>query len=128
MPLLTSGKIEKLRGVVDRAGDFRPPANADEQKETNERLGNFGSGNDGEVTDDTTGSTLPAGDIPDGVEIVVQAKHDNQGRVKVGLTDSPTLELKGGTFATFRVADRSQVHIVAKTDGDGVAYSHEEVA
>ncbi len=128
MPLGISGQIDRVRGVVDRAGNLRPAATADEQEKTNDRLGNFGDGADGETTDDTTGSTLPAGAVPDGVEIVVQAMHDNDSRVKVGLTDSPTVELKGGTFATFRVEDRSQVHVVAKSDGDGVAFSHEEVA
>jgi len=125
MPLLTSGKIEKLRGVVDRAGDFRPPANADEQSATNDRLGNFANGVDGEEIDDATGSTLPAGDVPQGVEVVVQAKHGNDDPISIGLTDSPTLELVAGQSATYRVEDIEQIHIQAKTDGDGVNYSYE---
>jgi len=125
MPLLTSGKIEKLRGVVDRAGDFRPPANADEQAATNDRLGNFANGIDGEESDDGTGRTLSAGEVPQGVEVVVQAKHGNDDPIRTGLTNSPTVELVAGQSASYRVEDTEQIHIQANSDGDGVNYSHE---
>ena len=125
MGLLTRGKIEKLRGVVDRGGEYRPAANADEQAKTNSRLGNFGSGVDDEATDDGMGSTLPTGTVPDGVEVVIQAKHGNASRVKVGLTSSPTLELAAGQSVTYRVQDTEQVHIKAKSGGDGVNFTHE---
>jgi len=39
MGLITRGKIERLRGVVDRAGEFRPAANADLQERISELLG-----------------------------------------------------------------------------------------
>ena len=125
MVLNTTGKIEKLRGVVDRAGDFRPPANADEQAATNDRLGNFPGGVDGTETDDATGGTLPAGSVPQGVEVIVQAQHDNADRIRVGLTSSPTVELAAGQSATYRVEDTGQIHIWSKSAGDGVNYSHE---
>lgn len=125
MALLTNGQIEKLRGVVDRAGDFRPPANADEQAATNDRLGNFANGVDGEETDDATGGTLPAGEVPEGVEVIVQAQHTNADRIRVGLTSQPTVELVAGQSATYRVEDTEQIHIWSKSAGDGVNYSHE---
>ena len=125
MPLGVSGQIDRLRGVVDRAGDFRPAADADKQEDIRDRLGNFGDGDDGEEADDTTGSTLPAGAVPPGVAVVVQAQHSNASRIKVGLTDSPTVELKAGQSAEYRVTDTEQVHIEAKSAGDGVNYSHE---
>ncbi len=125
MSLETETEVDDIEAVKDREGDLRPPANADEQERTNDRLGNFGDGADGEHTDDGTGSTLPAGEVPEGVPVVVQALHDNDSRIKLGLTDSPTVEIKGGQTASFRVKNRDQVHIVAKTAGDGVAFSHE---
>ncbi len=125
MSLLTRSQIDKIRGVVDRAGEFRPAANADEQAKTNDRLGNFKGGVDDDATDDTTGSTLPAGAVPNGIEVVVQAKHSNTSRIKVGLTASPTLELAAGQSATYRASDTEQIHIEATSDGDGVNFSHE---
>lgn len=125
MGLETTAEVDAIESVADRNGDQRPPANADEQGVTNARLGNHGSGADGEVTDDTTGSTLSSGAVPHGIEVVVQAKYDNASRVKVGLSASPTVELQAGQSITYRVQDRSQVHVEAKSDGDGVNWTHE---
>lgn len=125
MGLITRGKIQKLRGVIDRDGEFRPAANADQQAQTNRRLGNFGNGEDGTISDDTSGSSLPMGGVPDGVDVVVQAQHENESRVRVGLTESPAVELVAGQSVTYRVENTDQIHIEAKSAGDGVNYSHE---
>lgn len=125
MTLETQTDVEQIRKVQDETGATVPPANQSEQAATNSRLGNFGSGADGSATDDTTGSTLSAGAVPEGVKVAVQAKHGNASRIKVGLTASPTVELKPGQSASFRVDDRSQINIVAKSSGDGVNWSHE---
>jgi hypothetical protein len=121
MGLKQYGDIEKIDAVQDRNGEVRPPANADQ-------LGNFASGVDGAVSDDTTGSTLPDQPIPHGVEAVVQAQFGNQARIKVGLTDSPTVELPPGQSVQYRVQNLSQIHIVAQTDGDRVAFTAEVTA
>lgn len=92
------------------------------------RQGNWGDGNDGSATDDTTGSSLPSNDVPDGVAVVVQAKHDNSGRVAVGLSSSPTLELAAGQSMTYQPTNTDQITIQANSAGDGVNFSHEQEA
>lgn len=116
----TFGKVEE---VTDADGAIASPAADETQRSLH---GNFGTGNDGDATDDTTGSTLPAATVPEGVKVVVQAKNGNGSIVKVGLTASPTLELNPGDSVSYRVEDTSQINIVATTSGEGVNFSHEQ--
>lgn len=125
MALETNTKVGKLKRVTDEQGDEHPPANSTEQEKTNDRLGNFPNGVDGDQTDDTTGSTLPSNAVPPGVEVAVQAKYGNTERVKVGLSSTPTVELQKGASVKFRVQNTDQIHVVAKSSGDGVNFTVE---
>lgn len=125
MGLETTAEVDTIEAVEDRDGAVRPPANADEQAETNDRLGNFPDGVDGDESDDATGSTLPDGPVPEGVDVVVQAQFGNESRIRVGLSSDPTMELRPGQSITYRVQDTGQIHIRANNAGDGVNYTHE---
>jgi hypothetical protein len=118
MPVETKTDVGQIERAVDEEGNEVPIANA-------RQLGNFAAGVDGSETDDTNGSTLPDQAIPHGVEVVVQAQFSNANRIKVGLTDSPTIELPPGQSVVYRVQNLSQIHIVAQSDGDGVAFTAE---
>jgi hypothetical protein len=91
-----------------------------------EPVANPDAGLDGSLTDDTSTSTLPAADVPNGAEVTVQAKHGNASRVKIGLTDTPTVELEPGERLSYQVSNLSTVRVQAKTDGDGVNYTIEQ--
>ncbi len=127
MPLLTSGQIEKLRGVVDRAGDFRPPANADEQAKTNDRLGNFGGL--AQLVYTTSGTNAEALDsvaVPEGVEVLVEYQQGNSGTVYVGDSDTQEIALTAaGQGRGFRVTDTSHIYVRTPTAGDGVVVTFE---
>jgi len=127
MPLLTSGKIEKLRGVVDRAGDFRPPANADEQKETNDRLGNHdGLSQFIYETGSTDPEALDAVSVPEGVSALVEYKQGNSGTVYVGDSDTQEIALTAaGQGRGFEVTDTSHIYIRTPTVGDAVVVTFE---
>lgn len=116
----TFGKVEE---VSDADGQIASPAADETQRSLH---GNFGTGNDGDATDDTTGSTLPTNTVPEGVSVVVQAKNGNADVVRVGLTASPTLELSPGDSVTYRVQNTDQINLVAVSNGDGVNFSHEQ--
>jgi len=125
MAVETSTDVDQMTAVQTSEGDAAPPANADEQAQIRDSLGNFESGIDGTVSDDGTVTSLPAQSIPDGVEVVVQARFTNDRRVSVGLTDTPVVELPAGSSVRYRVADLSQIRIQAQTAGDGIAFTAE---
>jgi len=130
MPLLTSGQIEKLRGVVDRAGDFRPPANADEQAKTNDRLGNFnGLEQFVYTTSGTTAEPLASKTVPEGVTVLVEYAEGNAGNVYLGDADTQQAPLTAvGSGREFRVSDTSAIHVRTPTSGDSVVVSFEVTA
>lgn len=127
MPLLTSGKIEKLRGVIDRSGNFLPPANADEQKATNDRLGNFdGLAQTVYTTSGTTAEALDPVTVPEGVEVLVEYQQGNSGTVYVGDSDTQEIALTAaGQGRGFRVTDTSHIYVRTPTAGDGVVITFE---
>jgi len=125
MAVETSTDVDQMTAVQTSEGDAAPPANADEQAQIRDSLGNFESGIDGTVSDDGTVTSLPAQSIPDGVEVVVQARFTNDRRVSVGLTDTPVVELPAGSSVSYRVADLSQIRVQAQTSGDGIAFTAE---
>jgi len=122
MGLFTLGKIERLRGVVDRAGDFRPAANADLQEAIRDFLGN----RDGltqfvYTTSSTDAEALDSKSVPGGVEALVEYQQGNSGTVYVG--DESTQEIAlaaNGQGRGFRVSDTSDIHVRTPTAGDGV--------
>ena len=127
MPLLTSGQIDKLRGVVDRAGDFRPAADADKQEEIRDRLGNQ-DGLTQEVysTSGTTAEALDAYSVPDGVEVLVEYAEGNAGNVYVGNDTSQQSALTAvGQGRTFGVSDTSHIYVRTPTAGDSVVVTFE---
>lgn len=123
MSLLTSGKIEKLRGVIDRNGDLRPPANADQ-------LGNFPELEQFVYsTSGTSAEPLAAKDVPEGVTVLVEYAEGNSGTVYVGDSGTQQAPLTSvGDGRTFRVSDTSSIYIRAPTSGDGVVVSFEVTA
>lgn len=127
MGLITRGKIEKLRGVVDRAGDFRPAADADKQEAIRDRLGNHdGLSQFVYTTGGTSAESLDAKSIPSGVEVLVEYKEGNAGNVYVGddtTQESPLTAV--GQGRTFAVTDTSQIYIRTPTGGDGVVVTFE---
>lgn len=125
MAVETTTDVDEMTRVQTAEGDAAPPANADEQAQIRDSLGNFESGIDGAVSDDGSVTSLPPQAIPDGVKVVVQARFDNESRVAVGLTDSPVVELPTGGSVRYRVADLSQIRVRALTPGDGVAFTAE---
>jgi len=127
MPLLTSGQIEKLRGVVDREGEFRPPANADEQAATNDRLGNHDSLSQFVYETSGTGAeALDSKSIPEGVTVLVEYKQGNSGTVYVGDSETQESPLTAvGQSLEFGVIDTSIIHVRTPTAGDGVVVTFE---
>lgn len=125
MAVETTTDVDEMTAVQTAEGDAAPPANADEQAQIRDSLGNFESGIDGTVSDDGSVTSLPSHPIPDGVKVVVQAQFTNDRRVSVGLTDAPVIELPAGSSVSYRVDDLSQIRVEAQTAGDGVAYSAE---
>lgn len=112
-PLTVTPNADLLPVTLEEPINVKPATNPD-------------AGLDGSITDDTNTSTLPAADIPSGAEVTVQAKHSNASRVKIGLTDTPTVELEPGERLSYQVSNLSTVRVQAKTDGDGVNYTVEQ--
>jgi len=125
MPVETTAEIDQLTAVESETGDFERAANEAQQQRLNDRTGNFPGGVDGATEDDGTGSALPEREVPHGVTVLVQAQHSNAERVRVGLTDSPTVELPAGSSIEYRPRDLSQIRVEAKTAGDGVNFTAE---
>ena len=130
MSLLTSGKIEKLRGVIDRAGDLRPPAHADLQEAIRDRLGNH----DGltqfvYTTGSTNAEALDSKSVPEGVTVLVEYKQGNSGTVYVGNDTTQESPLTAtGQSLQFGVTDTSTIHVRTPTSGDGVVVTFEDGA
>lgn len=125
MAVETTTDVDEMTAVQTGEGEAAPPANANEQAQIRDSLGNFESGIDGTVSDDGTVTSLPPQSIPDGVEVLIQADYANADRVAVGLTDTPAVELRPGQSMTYRVADLSQIRVEATSSGDGVAFTAE---
>ena len=125
MGLITRGKIEKLRGVVDRAGDFRPAANADLQATIRDFLGNRdGLTQFAYSTSGTTAEALDSKSVPGGVEVLVEYKQGNSGTVYVGNESTQEIALTAtGQGRGFRVSDTSHIYVRTPTTGDGVVVS-----
>jgi len=87
---------------------------------------NPNAGLDGSITDDTSTSALPTATVANGAEVTVQAQHGNASRLKIGLTDTPTVELEPGDRISYQVSDLSVVRIQAKSSGDGANYTVEQ--
>lgn len=135
MGLITRGKIEKLRGVVDRAGDFRPPANADLQDQiiaalstANDRLGNASGVFSDKITPSTSGDVLPSNAVDEGAEVLLLADPANAGPIYVGPTGSATVPLSKGNGATFGVQNTDVLEAKASSSGDVLHVIGEESA
>lgn len=74
--------------------------------------------NSGQVTDDTTGSSLPSGAVPDGSKVSVKALPSNNGNILVD--GNFTLEPKASV--SLQVDDTSKISFTANNSGEGVAY------
>lgn len=111
-PLTITPNADLLPVTLEEPLKMEPAANPD-------------AGLDGSITDDTSTSTLPAAEVPNGAEATVQAKHGNDGRVLIGLTDNPTVEIEPGGSIDYQVSDLSIIRVQAKTAGDGVNYTVE---
>jgi len=112
-PLTITPNADLLPVTLNEPVTVEPAANPD-------------AGLDGSITDDTSTSTLPAATVPNGTEVTVQAKYGNASRLKIGLTDTPTVELEPGDRISYQVSDLSIVRVQAKSDGDGANYSVEQ--
>ncbi|GAB7094089.1 hypothetical protein JCM30237_12410 [Halolamina litorea] len=127
MGLFTLGKIERLRGVVDRAGDFRPAANADLQEKIRDFLGN----RDGLTqfvysTDGTAAEALDSKSVPGGVEALVEYQQGNDGVVFLGDENGQEIALTAtGQGRSFRVSDTSVIYVRTPTAGDSVVVTFE---
>jgi hypothetical protein len=125
MGLITRGKIDKLRGVVDRAGDIRPAATADLQEKIRDFLGNHDGLNQFVYsTSGTAAESLDSKSVPGGVEVLVEYQQGNSGTVYVG--DSETQEIAlaaAGQGRGFRVTDTSHIYVRTPTAGDSVVVS-----
>ncbi len=127
MALESDASVDDIEGVQDRDGDTRPAANADEQAETNRRLGNH----DGLTqfvyqTDGTDAEALDAESVPDGVTVLVEYKQGNDGSVYLGdesTQESPLTAV--GQSLEFGVTDTSIIHVRTPTAGDGVVVTFE---
>lgn len=130
MGLITRGKIEKLRGVVDRAGEFRPAANADLQAKIRDFLGNRDDLTQFVyTTSGTTAEALDAKSVPGGVEVLVEYQQGNSGTVFVGDDSGQEIALTAaGQGRGFRVSDTSAIYVRTPTAGDSVVVTFEGVA
>lgn len=124
MVLNTTADVDEIEAVLDRNGDIRPAANADEQQATNDRLGNHDSLlSFSHTPSGSTAEALPAHSVPEGVKVLVMALDDNDAskRVYVGDSDSQDIPLKPENGVALAVTDTSAIYIRAPTSGDGVA-------
>lgn len=125
MGLITRGKIDKLRGVVDRAGELRPAATADLQEKIRDFLGNH----DGLTqfvysTSGTTAEALDSKSVPGGVEVLVEYQQGNSGTVYVGDESTQEIALSAaGQGRGFRITDTSAIYVRTPTAGDSVIVS-----
>ncbi|QLG27716.1 hypothetical protein HUG10_09195 [Halorarum halophilum] len=127
MVLDTTAEVGKVQAVRDRDGNARPAADADNQRELQDRVGNF----DGlkQVVHQTSGDTaeiLPSHSVPHGVEVLVEYRQGNSGAVFVGDADTQAAALTAaGQGRTFRVTDTSLIHVRTPTAGDEVVVTFE---
>jgi len=127
MSLLTSGQIEKLRGVIDRDGNFLPAADADKQQEISDRLGN----QDGLTqivysTGSTNAEALDANAVPEGVTVLVEYAEGNAGNVYIGDSDTQQSALTAvGQGREMAVSDTSYIYVRTPTSGDRVVVTFE---
>lgn len=135
MGLITRGKIERLRGVVDRAGEFRPAANADLQEQiiaalstANDRLGNASGVFSDKITPATDGDVLPSHAVDDGSEVMLFADPANSGPIYVGPTGSATIPLSKGNGITLGVENTEVLEAKASSSGDVLHVIGEESA
>lgn len=128
MGLFTFGTLEKLRGVVDRNGDFRPAANADEQQEIRDRLGNASGVFSDKLTPSTSGDVLPSHAVDDGAEVALLADPANAGPIYIGPIGSATTPLPKGNGITFSVENTEVLEAKASSSGDVLHIIGEESA
>ena len=125
MGLITRGRIEQIRGVIDRAGEFRPAANADLQAKIRDFLGN----RDGltqfvYTTSGTSAESLDSKSVPGGVEVLVEYQQGNSGTVYIGDENTQESALTAaGQGRGFRVTDTSHIFVRTPTAGDAVVVS-----
>ena len=135
MGLITRGKIERLRGVVDRAGEFRPAANADLQEKisellgfANDKLGNADAVFSTEIEPSTAGEALPPRSIEEGKEVLLLADPANGGIIYVGEPGSPSVPLTGGNGVTLQVTNTDVIDAQASETGQTLHLIAEESA
>lgn len=127
MVLDTLSDIDQIQAVLDRAGNLRPAANADEQEAMNDRLGN----RDGltqlvYTTASTNPEPLPSNAVPHGVQVLVEFKEGNTGTVYLGDTDTQESPLTAvGQGRTFSVLNTELIHVRTPNLGDSVVVTFE---
>jgi hypothetical protein len=77
-------------------------------------------------TSGTTAESLPANPVPDGVEVVVQARPDNTDPVYIGDSAEQAAIIEGTQAVTLAVEDTSAIHVRTPTAGDTVGVLFEE--
>lgn len=124
MGLITRGKIDKLRGVVDRAGDLRPAATADLQEAirdrldlANDKLGNADGVFSDEFSPSTAGETLPSHSIEEGKEVLLLADPANGDVIYVGAPGSATVPLTSGNGVTLQVTNTDVINAKGSETG-----------
>ena len=115
MALETETDVGQIQKVQDDQGNRQSPANQREQQRTNERLGNFGALETATATDDGTTTTFPSNEVPNGVELMMQADPSNSSPVDVG-----DVVLPAGSSIGVRVTNTDAISFTARTNGDRV--------
>ena len=127
MGLDTNTEVQQIRKVQNEQGDQVSPATEKQQMEIADRVGNHDGLTQIEVTTNGTDpEALPARDVPDGVEVLVEYREANSGNVYVGDESTQLSALAQiGDFRQFPVRDTSLIYIRTPTAGDGVIVTFE---
>ncbi|EMA57162.1 hypothetical protein [Halorubrum lipolyticum] len=127
MGLDTNTEVQQIRKVQNEQGDQVSPATEKQQMEIADRVGNHDGLTQIEVTTSGTDpEALPARDVPDGVEVLVEYREANSGNVYVGDENTQLSALAQiGDGRQFPVTDTSLIYIRTPTAGDGVIVTFE---
>lgn len=117
MALETNTEVGEIESVKDRNGDVRPPANADEQEITNEKLGNADSVFSDKLDPSTGGESLPSHSVKEGQEVLLMADPANGGIIYVGEPGSASVPLTGGNGLTLQVSNTDVLEAQASETG-----------
>lgn len=118
MPLESEGKVTE---VVDQDDNVAAPASDERLDAVRQAVENQGSLTAFEQsTGGTDAEALASNAVPEGVDVVVQAKADNSGAVYVGDGTTQSIRLAPEQSLSLAVTDTGLVYIQTPTAGDGV--------